>query len=111
MDWRPGYLDLYEDGELARRAETAMEGLGQCVMCAHACRSDRLHGELGLCRTGRRAVVASLGRHFGEEEVLVGTGGSGTIFCQLQPGVSFARITTSAPAGWAQRWVPHSWRT
>ncbi|NLN18306.1 MAG: radical SAM protein [Firmicutes bacterium] len=80
MDWRPGYLDLYEDGELARRAETAMEGLGQCVMCAHACRSDRLHGELGLCRTGRRAVVASLGRHFGEEEVLVGTGGSGTIF-------------------------------
>ena len=110
MDRRPGYLDLYEDGELARRAETAMEGLGQCVMCAHACRSDRLHGELGLCRTGRRAVVASLGRHFGEEARRDGWIRD-DLFANCNLACAFARITTSAPAGWAQRWVPHSWRT
>lgn len=80
MDRAPGYLELYENGELAKRAEKAVEGLRRCVVCAHACRSDRLQGEPGLCRTGRRAPVASIGRHFGEEDVLVGTGGSGTIF-------------------------------
>ena len=32
------------------------------------------------CRTGRMAVVASYGPHYGEERPMVGTGGSGTIF-------------------------------
>jgi len=49
-------------------------------MCAQACNVDRTRGELGFCRTGRLARVASFGRHFGEEDVLVGRGGSGTIF-------------------------------
>lgn len=34
----------------------------------------------GYCRTGRHAVVASYGPHFGEERPLVGRRGSGTIF-------------------------------
>ena len=34
----------------------------------------------GFCRTGRHARVASYNAHFGEESVLVGTRGSGTIF-------------------------------
>ncbi len=48
---------------------------------------DRLAGDLGVCRTGARAVVASYHPHFGEESVLRGTRGSGTIFfcwCNLR---------------------------
>ncbi|MCG3180079.1 MAG: hypothetical protein BIFFINMI_02433 [Phycisphaerae bacterium] len=52
----------------------------QCVLCPQGCEVDRSAGELGNCRTGADAVVASSGPHFGEEPCLVGTGGSGTIF-------------------------------
>ena len=41
---------------------------------------DRARGERGFCRTADRALVASYGPHFGEEDPLVGSGGSGTIF-------------------------------
>ena len=41
---------------------------------------NRLENEKGYCRTGRRAVLSSCGPHFGEEDPLVGAGGSGTIF-------------------------------
>ncbi|MGI6539579.1 MAG: radical SAM protein [Bacillota bacterium] len=76
----PSYVGLYRTGELARRAEEAVRRLSRCVICAQACNVNRIEGELGFCRTGRLAVVSSAGRHFGEEDVLVGTGGSGTIF-------------------------------
>jgi putative pyruvate formate lyase activating enzyme len=39
-----------------------------------------LQGKIGFCRGGREAVVSSWGPHFGEEKVLVGQYGSGTIF-------------------------------
>jgi putative pyruvate formate lyase activating enzyme len=74
------YLALYESGELAGRIERAREMLRECRLCPHACRVDRTAEEWGRCRTGRKALVASLGPHFGEEEPLVGRGGSGTIF-------------------------------
>jgi putative pyruvate formate lyase activating enzyme len=54
--------------------------LESCVICPRRCGVDRLHGELGACRTGRYAKVASAGPHYGEEPPLVGRGGSGTIF-------------------------------
>jgi putative pyruvate formate lyase activating enzyme len=41
---------------------------------------DRLHDEKGICRTGRRAIVASFHAHHGEESPLVGRFGSGAIF-------------------------------
>jgi len=41
---------------------------------------NRLEGEKGVCKTGRRAMVSSYSPHFGEESCLVGTYGSGTIF-------------------------------
>jgi putative pyruvate formate lyase activating enzyme len=46
-----------------------------------------MEGEVGKCRTGRLALVSSVGPHFGEEAPLVGNGGSGTIFfthCNLR---------------------------
>jgi putative pyruvate formate lyase activating enzyme len=76
----PGYPGLAAAGELARRAAAAHARLAACDMCPRRCGVNRLAGELGVCRTGAQAVVASYGPHFGEEEPLVGRMGSGTIF-------------------------------
>ncbi|MBE0536176.1 MAG: radical SAM protein [Phycisphaerae bacterium] len=51
-----------------------------CTMCPRACRVDRNAGHTGYCGIGAKARIASAGPHFGEESVLVGSGGSGTIF-------------------------------
>ena len=74
------YVDLHRTGELEKRAKKAVERLASCVMCGQACNVNRLEDETGICRTGRAAAVSGVSRHFGEEGVLVGTGGSGTIF-------------------------------
>jgi putative pyruvate formate lyase activating enzyme len=76
----PSYLRLLRTGELARRAREAVTRLAHCELCPRRCRVDRLADARGFCRVGRRAQVASFNPHFGEEEVLVGDGGSGTIF-------------------------------
>jgi len=60
--------------------DDARSMLSPCRVCPRACGADRLGGEVGFCRTAARARVASAGAHFGEEPVLVGRGGSGTIF-------------------------------
>jgi len=52
----------------------------RCAVCPRQCHVDRTAGQVGACRIGDQAVVASAGPHFGEEPVLVGSGGSGTIF-------------------------------
>lgn len=77
---RPSYLDLHERGELARRAAAAVSRLAECACCPRDCKANRLEDETGVCRTGRKAKVASFNLHFGEEAPLVGSGGSGTIF-------------------------------
>ncbi|MBM9536622.1 radical SAM protein [Desulfobulbus alkaliphilus] len=71
---------LHTSGQLERRVESARRLLGRCILCPRRCRVNRLAGETGLCATGLRARVASYGPHFGEEQPLVGTHGSGTIF-------------------------------
>jgi putative pyruvate formate lyase activating enzyme len=78
--FRPSYLDLYEKGILARRAAEAWDRLKSCRLCPRECGVNRQEDERGACRTGRNAAVSSCGPHFGEEDPLVGTGGSGTIF-------------------------------
>lgn len=60
----------------------AQSKLNPCTVCPRGCGADRLAGEAGFCGVARRAKVASAGSHFGEESVLVGEGGSGTIFFQ-----------------------------
>jgi putative pyruvate formate lyase activating enzyme len=77
---QPSFLTLFRSGELAARADRAWSGMRRCALCPRRCRVDRLAGELGCCRTGALARVASAGPHFGEEAPLVGRGGSGTIF-------------------------------
>ena len=56
--------------------------LRPCKVCPRRCGVDRLGGQTCYCGAGAKARVASAGAHFGEESVLVGKGGSGTIFFQ-----------------------------
>jgi putative pyruvate formate lyase activating enzyme len=61
--------------------------MSACRVCPRDCQVDRLHDRAGVCRIGRRAVVASAFPHFGEEDCLRGWRGSGTIFfsgCNLR---------------------------
>ena len=76
----PRYLEAMRSGMLTERIAAARELLGPCRLCPRQCAVDRPAGERGYCRTGLRAEVASYGPHFGEESVLVGRRGSGTIF-------------------------------
>ena len=85
--FEPAYVALLESDELKRRVEAAYRRLKACNICPRECGVNRLKGEVGVCRTGERAVVSSFNPHFGEEAPLVGQGGSGTIFfgwCNLK---------------------------
>jgi len=62
------------------RAERLYASLASCAICPRRCGVNRLEGEVGFCGVGAEALFASAGPHFGEEDVLVGRGGSGTIF-------------------------------
>ncbi|MCX5896126.1 MAG: radical SAM protein [Proteobacteria bacterium] len=74
------YLKAYKNGFLQERIKKALSILKCCVLCPRTCKVNRLEGDRGVCRTGRYAKVSSYGPHFGEEDPLVGTGGSGTVF-------------------------------
>ena len=76
----PLAASLYASGQLERRAEIGRRLLRRCTLCPRRCRVDRIAGEIGRCGIGGRARIAGYGPHFGEEAVLVGRGGSGTIF-------------------------------
>src|SRR5512138_400735 len=84
----PAYIHLAESGELAQRVAAAWHHLEDCDLCARYCHVNRRMGVEGaVCRTDERAVVASFGPHHGEEDVLRGWRGSGTIFfgwCNLR---------------------------
>jgi len=81
------YLSLLENGELKNRVNTLNKMLENCVLCPHQCNVNRLNGQRGFCRTLDNVVVSGAEPHFGEEEELVGSYGSGTIFfshCNLE---------------------------
>jgi putative pyruvate formate lyase activating enzyme len=85
--FEPAYLRLYESGELKRRVDSALEALKSCEVCPRDCGVDRLADKFAVCKTGRYAVVSSYFAHFGEEDCLRGSKGSGTIFfsgCNLR---------------------------
>lgn len=54
--------------------------MNPCTLCPRNCEVDRHNGQTGFCGIGDMPIVSSVGPHFGEESVLVGRGGSGTIF-------------------------------
>jgi putative pyruvate formate lyase activating enzyme len=85
--FEPAYLRLHRAGEMRERVREAYRRLEECGLCPRQCRVNRRQGEMGACRTGEQAIVASYNPHFGEESPLVGHHGSGTIFfswCNLR---------------------------
>lgn len=76
---RASYLRLARTGELDERARTLDALLDDCTLCPHACRIDR-SVEFGACNTGTAPVIASWCPHHGEEPVISGHNGSGTVF-------------------------------
>ena len=84
----PNYVRAREAGILTERVEQALDELAPCDVCPRPCRDvNRLADQVGACRIGRHARVASAFPHFGEEDVLRGWQGSGTIFmagCNLR---------------------------
>jgi putative pyruvate formate lyase activating enzyme len=87
-EFEPGYLKLFRSGDLGERVHQAFRRLENCGLCARYCHVNRLLTIDGaVCRTGERAVVHCFGPHHGEEAVLRGWNGSGTIFfswCNLR---------------------------
>jgi putative pyruvate formate lyase activating enzyme len=76
----PGYLALYRSGELERRAVALEARLAECDICPRECGVDRLKGKHGFCNSGSLPIVSSFCAHHGEEPVISGKRGSGTIF-------------------------------
>ncbi|MBS7651079.1 radical SAM protein [Candidatus Bathyarchaeota archaeon] len=77
---KPVYLSSYENGVLDERLERLYKILESCELCPRKCRVNRMRGERGYCKSGMEVMVSSFNPHFGEEDPLVGTGGSGTVF-------------------------------
>ena len=76
----PGYIDLYNSGDLERRVKRLEVRLASCDVCPRRCRVDRLADELGFCHSGYLPVVAAVCAHHGEEPAISGSRGSGTVF-------------------------------
>ena len=80
------YLNL-DEKEWKNRIDKALSMLEKCNVCPHNCGVNRLKGEMGLCKTGRYAVVDTFFPHMGEEKPIRGKRGSGTVFfswCNLK---------------------------
>ena len=78
--FEPGYLKLHRDGQLKARGDSLWSMMESCTLCPRKCRVSRLEGEKGDCGANAQLEVSSFHAHYGEEDPLVGRGGSGTIF-------------------------------
>jgi len=75
----PSYLNLSKE-EFTSRIEKLFKILENCEICPRKCYVNRLKEEKGFCQLGYLPMVSAFHPHFGEESVLVGKYGSGTIF-------------------------------
>jgi len=76
----PAYTSLRGEGTLQKRADILAGIMRSCTLCPRRCRVDRTAGERGFCDLGDRPMIDSALAHHGEEPVLSGRGGAGTIF-------------------------------
>ena len=63
--------------------EKAKSLYDSCICCGHLCKTDRNNNKIGRCKIFEdtsHIKVASHTLHFGEEPMLVGNNGSGTVF-------------------------------
>jgi len=90
----PVYLNLSKK-ELNRRISKLFKILENCEICPRRCHVNRLKGKKGFCQLGEKPVIAAYHLHFGEESVLIGKNGSGTIFftsCNLTKKAGLKRL-------------------
>lgn len=83
----PTYLKTYQEGLFPDKISKAVSLLENCSLCPRNCGVNRLQGERGFCGAVFRPEISSASPHFGEEDPLVGSHGSGTIFlthCNLK---------------------------
>ncbi|MBU1627320.1 radical SAM protein [bacterium] len=76
--------------------------LESCILCGRRCGVDRLLGERGFCGGGVLPKIYRYGPHDGEEPVISGTNGSGTVFfssCNLRCVYCQNHIWSQADAG------------
>ncbi|MEJ2648957.1 MAG: radical SAM protein [Sedimentisphaerales bacterium] len=66
--------------QCSERVRQLWERTSPCTLCPRKCKVNRGGGQAGYCGIDITPKVSSVGPHFGEESVLVGAGGSGTIF-------------------------------
>ncbi|MFC2056587.1 radical SAM protein [Chloroflexota bacterium] len=78
--FEPGYIALFRSGELERRVEVLEATLASCDICPRECGVNRLEGEQGFCHSAYLPVVSAVCAHYGEEPVISGSRGSGTVF-------------------------------
>lgn len=81
--FQPAYLATWRRGEIQSKVDRALKELEDCRACPRNCGVNRMNNETRVCHTGRYAIVSSAFPHFGEEDCLRGTKGSGTIFFGL----------------------------
>ena len=54
--------------------------LKKCTLCPHNCNVNRINGEIGRCKAGKKVKIALADLHFHEEPCISGENGSGTVF-------------------------------
>ena len=75
MTFLPANIDSF-----SKPVRQLWDDMNPCTLCPRRCKINRGKGETGFCGIACLPIVSSVGPHFGEESVLVGAGGSGTIF-------------------------------
>lgn len=80
QDWMAGYQKLFRSGELKARGRALMALAEPCRLCPRHCGARRLQNEPGRCGAAGSPRIAKAVAHFGEEPVITGARGSGTIF-------------------------------
>lgn len=87
MKFEAGYLKLLHNGALKHRVEQLESLLANCTVCPWNCGTNRFEEAGGVCRSGYQPYISSICEHHGEEPVLSGSRGSGTVFfgsCNLR---------------------------
>jgi putative pyruvate formate lyase activating enzyme len=77
--YKGSYVKLIEDGSLKERVDKLKKHTEKCELCPRNCKVNRRE-KTGFCQAGDLAIISSYVPYFGEEDVLVGSKGSGTIF-------------------------------
>jgi len=65
--------------EIEKRVNLLFENLKNCKLCGWECGINR-YVKKSHCRSGVNLEISSYGAHFGEEKIISGKNGSGTIF-------------------------------